>query len=58
MAAQSPLEDTVTDFWQMVWETQSRVIVMLCNIEEEGKVRFRQEIKIKISSIMMTSLFV
>ena len=45
LAAQSPLEDTVTDFWQMVCETQSRVIVMLCNIEEEGKVCFRQEIE-------------
>ena len=45
LAAQSPLEDTVADFWQMVWEAQSRVIVMLCNIEEDGKVRFIQEIK-------------
>ena len=32
------MEDTVADFWQMVWDAQSKVIVMLCKIEEEGKV--------------------
>ena len=38
LATQSPMEDTVADFWQMVWDAQSKVIVMLCKIEEEGKV--------------------
>ena len=33
------MEDTVTDFWHMMWKTQSKTIIMLCNLEEEGKVQ-------------------
>ena len=33
------MKDTVTDFWHMMWETQSKTIIMLCNLEEEGKVQ-------------------
>ena len=28
----------MNDFWKMVRETQSRTIVMLCNLEENGMV--------------------
>ena len=38
LATQAPMESTVADFWDMIWETQSRVLVMLCNLEEEGEV--------------------
>jgi len=33
---QGPLAHTVADFWQMVWEQGSVVIVMLCRLNENG----------------------
>lgn len=38
IAAQAPLENTVGDFWRMIWEFKSKCIVMLCNLQERGKV--------------------
>lgn len=26
--------DTVSDFWQMIWEQQSRLIIMLTDLQE------------------------
>eukprot|EP00731_Ephydatia_muelleri_P016193 Em0009g617a len=37
IATQGPLQSTVGDFWRMIWENQSRVIVMLCDPSEDGK---------------------
>jgi protein tyrosine phosphatase len=33
------MENTVNDFWRMVWDYQSRAIVMLCRMKEDGKVK-------------------
>ena len=33
------MENTVNDFWKMVWDYQSRAIVMLCRMKEDGKVK-------------------
>ena len=41
IATQAPLEDTRGDFWRMVWEQQSRVIIMLTDLEEQGLVSTR-----------------
>ena len=32
------MASTVKDFWRMIWEHQSKCIVMLCEVEEEGEV--------------------
>lgn len=38
IACQAPLPNTVVDFWRMVWEQNSRVIVMLTEYMENGVV--------------------
>ena len=38
IATQGPLESTVNDFWRMVWETQSKVVICLTDIVERGVV--------------------
>ena len=35
-----PIPETVSDFWRMVWEENSRTIVMLTNTHERGKVGY------------------
>ncbi|XP_012498450.1 PREDICTED: receptor-type tyrosine-protein phosphatase H [Propithecus coquereli] len=39
IAAQGPLPHTVGDFWRLVWEQQSRTLVMLTNCMESGRVK-------------------
>ena len=36
--AQSPMENTVKDFWKMIVERECTVVVMLCGFEEDGEV--------------------
>ncbi|XP_017849325.1 mucin-5AC [Drosophila busckii] len=36
IACQAPLESTVGDFWRMIWEQQSRVIIQATDLNENG----------------------
>lgn len=36
IACQAPLENTITDFWRMIWEQDSRVIIMATDLTENG----------------------
>nr|CAG4643031.1 EOG090X01LO [Ilyocryptus agilis] len=37
IAAQSPVEDSIADFWQMIWEQGSVVLVLLTRLNENGQ---------------------
>ena len=38
IASQGPMEETVIDFWCMIWEQEISQVVMLTNTEEKGRV--------------------
>ena len=44
VAAQGPLPNTCSDFWYMVWEQQSTLIVMLTTNVERGRVSMHTSI--------------
>lgn len=39
IATQGPLEESISHFWQMVWNHRVPLIIMLANIQEEGRRR-------------------
>ena len=55
IATQFPLENTVNDFWRMIWEKKSNCVVMLAN-EEEDPVS-RASIFCLLQKVGLTSVF-
>lgn len=41
VATQGPTVNTVGDFWRMVWQERSPIIVMITNLEEKNEVGAR-----------------
>ena len=40
IATQAPMNHTREDFWQLAWEQQAQVILMLTGLEENGIVSY------------------
>src|SRR6218665_3253586 len=39
IATQGPLAETTDDFWRLLWENNSTIVVMLTKLREMGRVR-------------------
>ncbi|KAG1928384.1 receptor-type tyrosine-protein phosphatase C [Pimephales promelas] len=42
IAAQGPKDETIEDFWRMIWEQKSSIIVMVTRCEEGNKIKCAQ----------------
>ena len=57
IATQGPKENTIEDFWTMVWESKSKVIVMLCNLMEKNKKKCANYWEAKMNKFTVVASF-
>ncbi|XP_047735830.1 receptor-type tyrosine-protein phosphatase O [Hyalella azteca] len=38
IAAQSPMDETVLSFWQMIWQQRAKIVVMIASWEEQNEI--------------------
>ena len=49
-----PTPETISDFWQMIWDVRPAVIVMLTQVKENGRVRDGYATQVLFSSVLVT----
>ena len=57
IVTQGPMDNTISHFWEMVWEQQTFGIVMLCKCEEKGNEKCAQYWPTKRSGSIIAGVF-
>ncbi|CAO4375772.1 unnamed protein product [Caenorhabditis nigoni] len=57
IATQGPLQNTLDDFWSMVWHFKVEFIIMLCGFKEDGNVKCDTYFKANATGTFETELF-
>src|SRR6218665_4160867 len=57
IATQGPLAETTDDFWRLLWENNSTIVVMLTKLREMGRVRINA-FHLRVSVCVLVSVHV